>query len=508
MRVIDGTNETQLGVMRVQDAIRAAKQRGLDLVEVAPNANPPVCRIIDYGKFRYQQQKQEKDRKSASAKTAQKLKETKLRVNIDTHDYQIKMRRAEGFLMTGCKLRIQLQFKGREMAHQELGFKLLERVEKDLDGVAQVEMAPRKSGRHVTMVMAPYPEHKRKPRWQLADDEEETDYLDEENREEEEFRDVEDDELHDEPETFPHDPENEDGQGSVGKALEAAQGKPARQHKQKQSKYKQLDPDIAFLEEALGDDDDDHDEADSGAEEEPVKVKKAAPAKSNSAPIKSAPIKAAPIKAAPIKGGSFSAIKEPEDDREPTIRELRTHVVSLISDEDEDESKTPPTGKAPGIPAKKSAASKAPPEKVSPASSKAKETAPSKAADTASAKEKAPAASAQGGKKADSSEATPAKKSGGTKTAGAAKTSSPARKSPGSTAAAAGSKASKTASTSASSGSGAKGKTADSSAAKKTKSSSSAGTRTKPASTTAGTAAKKKAPGKSKTAKTESTASS
>src|SRR5437588_6618554 len=109
------TNQ-QLGVMKLSDAIRHAQSLGLDLVEVAPNATPPVCRIVDYGKYRYALAKQEKDKKQAAGK----LKEVKFRVNIDDHDYLTKVRRAEEFLDKNFKLKIQLQFRGREMAHQEL----------------------------------------------------------------------------------------------------------------------------------------------------------------------------------------------------------------------------------------------------------------------------------------------------------------------------------------------------------------------------------------------------
>jgi translation initiation factor IF-3 len=169
VRVIDGETEEQYGVMKTQDAQKMAKQRGLDLVEVAANATPPVCRIIDYGKFRYQQSKQEKERKATQQKTATKVKEVKFRVNIDDHDYMIKMHRAEEFLCEGNKLRIQLMFRGREMAHQELGFELMDRIREDLKTVAQVDMEPRKTGRHINMFMAPLPKQKRKPRFQKVD---------------------------------------------------------------------------------------------------------------------------------------------------------------------------------------------------------------------------------------------------------------------------------------------------------------------------------------------------
>ena len=117
----------QLGVLKLPGCVaQKAQSLGLDLVEVAPNANPPVCRIVDFGKFRYELSKQEKSAKQSSSK----LKEIKFRVNIDAHDYVTKIRRAEEFLDKGNKVKVQLQFRGREMAHQELGMILMHRVRK------------------------------------------------------------------------------------------------------------------------------------------------------------------------------------------------------------------------------------------------------------------------------------------------------------------------------------------------------------------------------------------
>ena len=148
----------QLGVMKLSDAIRKAQEMGLDLVEVAANANPPVCRIVDFGKFKYEAAKHEKEKRNVSSK----LKEIKFRVNIDEHDYVTKMRHAEEFLDKGNKVRVQLQFRGREMAHQELGMKLMDRVKNDLVTMAQVEMAPKLLGKSITMTLAPLPANKRK----------------------------------------------------------------------------------------------------------------------------------------------------------------------------------------------------------------------------------------------------------------------------------------------------------------------------------------------------------
>ena len=168
----------QLGVMKLSDAIRRAQELGLDLVEVAANANPPVCRIVDFGKFKYEAAKHEKEKKNAGSK----LKEIKFRVNIDEHDYETKLRHGEEFLDKGNKVRVQLQFRGREMAHQELGMQLMHRVQKDLDTMAAVEMAPKLMGKSITMTLAPIPQNKRKRHFYsdhelppLEDDEEEDD---------------------------------------------------------------------------------------------------------------------------------------------------------------------------------------------------------------------------------------------------------------------------------------------------------------------------------------------
>ena len=147
--------------MKLSDAIRKAQTLGLDLVEVAPTANPPVCKIVDFGKYRYDIAKQEKEKKSSGTK----LKEIKFRVNIDAHDYLTKIRHGEEFLDKANKVRVQLQFRGREMAHQELGMQLMERVKGDLSGMSQVEMEPKIAGRNVTMTLSPLPAARRKPRY-------------------------------------------------------------------------------------------------------------------------------------------------------------------------------------------------------------------------------------------------------------------------------------------------------------------------------------------------------
>jgi len=143
----------QLGVMKTEDAITEADSHGLDLVEVSPNADPPVCKILDYGKFKFEAQK-----KRNEAKKKQKVievKEIKLRPNIDEHDYQVKMRSVQKFLDDGDKVKITLRFRGREMAHQDLGVNVLNRVREDTDDVAKIEAFPKLEGRQMIMVIAP-----------------------------------------------------------------------------------------------------------------------------------------------------------------------------------------------------------------------------------------------------------------------------------------------------------------------------------------------------------------
>ncbi len=180
--------------MKLSDALRKAQGIGLDLVEIAPTANPPVCKIVALGKFRYDISKHTKDKKPASSK----LKEIKFRVNIDEHDYVtkirhgeefldrgnkvrvqlqfrgremahqefgmqlVKIRHGEEFLDRGNKVRVQLQFRGREMAHQEFGMQLVEKVRDDLSSMSQVEMEPKITGRNITMTLAPLPASRRK----------------------------------------------------------------------------------------------------------------------------------------------------------------------------------------------------------------------------------------------------------------------------------------------------------------------------------------------------------
>jgi translation initiation factor IF-3 len=159
VRVILAASGDQLGVMKIQDALRKAAELGLDLVEVAPGAEPPVCRIVDFGKFKYEQAKQDKDKKHNAAS---RMKEIKFRVNIDQHDYETKLRHAEEFLDKGNKVRVLLQFRGREMAHQELGHELIAKVKKDLAEMAVVEQEPKMQGKTMLMTLAALPAAKRK----------------------------------------------------------------------------------------------------------------------------------------------------------------------------------------------------------------------------------------------------------------------------------------------------------------------------------------------------------
>ena len=148
-----GSDSEQKGVMSVRDAIALAKDEGLDLVEVAPTADPPVCRIMDFGKYLFEQNK-----KAQSAKRKQKqvqVKEIKFRPGTDEGDYQIKLRKLTEFLEHGDKTKVTLRFRGREMAHQELGAQLLARVRADLEEYGAVEQMPQMEGRQMVMVIAP-----------------------------------------------------------------------------------------------------------------------------------------------------------------------------------------------------------------------------------------------------------------------------------------------------------------------------------------------------------------
>jgi translation initiation factor IF-3 len=152
IRVIDEEGN-QLGVLLVKDALKKAEDAGKDLVEVAPNANPPVCKIIDFGKFRYDQTKREKESKKSHVQI--KVKEIKLKPNIDDHDLLTKLRHAKDFLEKGNKVKITLMYRGREMAHKEYGEKLVQKVIEELKEDGIPESIPKQMGRFLTLVIAP-----------------------------------------------------------------------------------------------------------------------------------------------------------------------------------------------------------------------------------------------------------------------------------------------------------------------------------------------------------------
>ncbi|WP_371412457.1 translation initiation factor IF-3 [Pseudophaeobacter sp. EL27] len=151
-----GADGENVGVVHPAKAMDMANEAGLDLVEISPNATPPVCKIMDFGKFKYEQQKRESE-----ARKKQKIievKEVKFRPNTDTNDYEVKMRNVYKFLETGDKVKITLRFRGREMAHQNLGRQLLERVAEDVKDLGKVENMPKMEGRQMVMMIGPLPQ--------------------------------------------------------------------------------------------------------------------------------------------------------------------------------------------------------------------------------------------------------------------------------------------------------------------------------------------------------------
>ena len=152
VRVIDENGEN-IGVMYTKEAIEQAAEVGLDLVEVSPNADPPVCKFLDVGKFRYEAQK--KANIARKTQKTQEIKEIKMRPNIDDHDYDVKMRNVKRFIDDGDKVKITLRFRGRELSHQQLGMNLLRRVQEDTAEVAKIEAYTRMEGRQMLMVLSP-----------------------------------------------------------------------------------------------------------------------------------------------------------------------------------------------------------------------------------------------------------------------------------------------------------------------------------------------------------------
>ncbi|MFQ5847529.1 MAG: translation initiation factor IF-3 [Candidatus Methylomirabilales bacterium] len=153
-----GADGVQLGILSPEEALEKARSAGLDLVEVAPTAKPPVCRIMDYGKYRYEQSK--KAREAKKKQSIIQLKEIKLRPKTDEHDFQFKARHVDRFLRSGHKAKVTMMFRGREMVHTDLGKRLLDRLANALKDVGQVEQSPKLEGRNMTMVLAPRPDLK------------------------------------------------------------------------------------------------------------------------------------------------------------------------------------------------------------------------------------------------------------------------------------------------------------------------------------------------------------
>lgn len=152
LRVISEKGE-QVGILTLREALAMAEDAGLDLVEIAPSAKPPVAKIIDYGKFRYHQQKKEKDSKKTQVQI--KVKEIKLKPNIDTHDFETKLKHARDFVLKGNKVRLTIVFRGREMLHRDLGMKVVDNFCQELSDIATVESAPKLMGRMMTTILIP-----------------------------------------------------------------------------------------------------------------------------------------------------------------------------------------------------------------------------------------------------------------------------------------------------------------------------------------------------------------
>jgi len=152
VRLIDQDGE-MLGVLSGREALQKAFAVGLDLVEISPNADPPVAKILDYGKYKYEQQKKKNEQKKRQKVI--EIKEVKVRPNIDENDYQVKMRAMKSFIEEGDKVKVTLRFRGREMAHQDIGMRVLERIRQEMDGLSKVEQMPRMENRQMIMVLTP-----------------------------------------------------------------------------------------------------------------------------------------------------------------------------------------------------------------------------------------------------------------------------------------------------------------------------------------------------------------
>lgn len=162
---------TCLGVLASNEALARARQYGLDLVEVSPNARPPVCKILDFGKFRYEIAKRDKDAKKHNV--GGRVKELKFHINIDEHDYLVKMRKAEDFMVKGMKVKIAMIFRGREMQRKELGRQVMNRIREDLANVGAADADPKLIGKHMNMMLTPHPAKKRIRKFTKEDEPEE-----------------------------------------------------------------------------------------------------------------------------------------------------------------------------------------------------------------------------------------------------------------------------------------------------------------------------------------------
>ena len=168
MLVIVDAESKSLGVMGLAEAMTEARKLGLDLVEVNPAANPPVCKILDFGKYKYNLEKKEKDTKKNSS--ASKLKELNFHMNIDDHDYGVKMRHAEEFMWKGMKVKMGLKLRGREMMHQDLAMNLIRRMREDLSGIGVADSEPKLIGKSINLMLSPLPVRKRVRRFSEEDE--------------------------------------------------------------------------------------------------------------------------------------------------------------------------------------------------------------------------------------------------------------------------------------------------------------------------------------------------
>jgi translation initiation factor IF-3 len=153
VRLISNDNDEQLGIVSVREAMQMAREKELDLVEIAPNAKPPVCKLMDYGKYRFEQLKREKEAKKNQRVIS--LKEVKLRINIEEHDFEVKAKNAEKFLAAKDKVKVTIMFRGREITHPELGIEVCQKMAERLSEVASVEKPAKVEGRNMTMILAP-----------------------------------------------------------------------------------------------------------------------------------------------------------------------------------------------------------------------------------------------------------------------------------------------------------------------------------------------------------------